>query len=172
LFNAVSLEEQVIEMPTERLETISKMVQVLSVVAGVVISVLSFNGAREAEARALQDDAERREVEAAKSFLDLRERLYLAAVQQAAVLSNPEVHSPQELEAAKKRFRELYVAELSMIEGIGVEGMMKAMAREVDPPLLTLTPAQTAAYSLAHELRRSLVQSWGIDEELVQNPNP
>jgi hypothetical protein len=118
----------VIEMPTERLETISKMVQVLSVVAGVVISVLSFNGAREAEARALQADAEKREVEAAKSFLDLRQRLYLDAVQQAAVLSNPEVHSSQELLAAKKRFRELYVAELSMIEGIGVEEMMKAIS--------------------------------------------
>jgi len=81
------------------------MVQVLSVVAGVVISVLSFNGAREAEARALQADAEKREVEAAKSFLDLRQRLYLDVLQQAAVLSNPEVHSSQERLAAKKRFR-------------------------------------------------------------------
>lgn len=57
--------------PKARLELIASTVQVLSVVAGVVISVLSFNATHLKEARA-------RALEADKPFVELR-RASLAA---------------------------------------------------------------------------------------------
>lgn len=98
----------------------------ISVVVGVVISVLSFNTARESEARA-------RELEAARPFYTLRQSLYAEAVKAAGVLANPEVHTRDELTKSRTRFRELYVAELSMVEAPAVEAKMKALAGQIDP---------------------------------------
>ncbi|MDB5297891.1 MAG: hypothetical protein JWO31_3874 [Phycisphaerales bacterium] len=169
------------------LDSISKLIQVVSVVIGVVLSVLSFNAARKTEAaarekeaatRALEvqkyydqskGDAERRQAEAAKPFLELRQRLYLETVQAAGVLATPESRTEEELKKARTRFRELYVAELSMVEGVGVEKGMIELARAVDPVLSNLTADQRAAYTLSHALRDSLVKSWRLDEELVDN---
>ena len=137
------------------LDLVATTVQVLSVVAGVVFSVLSFNAAREKEADA-------RQLDAAKPFLALRQSLYQEAVKAAAVLANPTTHSDDEVKVARKRFRELYVAELSMVEAPEVEAEMKNLAREIDRELLSMTPAQSAAYTLAHTLRDSFVQSWKV----------
>ena len=139
----------------ENLEVIAKLVSTLAVVAGVVVSVLSYSSAQEAQARA-------RELEAAKPFLELRQRLYGEALAAAGVLANPKVHSAHELEAANRRFRSLYVAELSMVESPEVEAQMIALAAQVAPDLHEFTPAQTAAYDLAHQLRDSFVADWGI----------
>jgi hypothetical protein len=140
------------------LELLATTAQVLSVVVGVVISVLSFNAARAKEAEA-------RRLEAAKPFLTLRQNVYTDAVKQAAILANPEVHTQDELTVAKKRFRDLYVAELSMVESKKVESTMMTLASVIDPPLATFTPAQKAAYDLAHALRDTYVASWGLDEK-------
>ena len=138
-------------------ETVASTVQVLSVVVGVVISILSFNATRDKEAQA-------REAEAAKPFLQLRQNLYIEAVKAAAVLSNPETHSKEELAAAKKRFRELYVAELSMVEATEVESQMIKLAGSIDAQLVKLTPAQQAAYDLAHALRNTFIESWRLEK--------
>jgi hypothetical protein len=159
-------------MPEDRLEIISKTVQVVSVVAGVVISLLSFNHARQQEAHARAMEAEKQKVEAAKDFLGLRQRLYLETVQQAAVLANPEIHSQREIDKARKRFRQLYVAELSMIEAMSVEQAMMNLAQQIDPDLVQMTPKQAAAYKLSHALRDSLTTSWKLDQKLLDNPNP
>jgi hypothetical protein len=153
------------------MSTIAGIVQVVSIVIGVVISVLSFNSARTAEAVARQAEAEKRQAEAAKPFIDLRQKLYLEAVQTAAILANPETHDPDELQKAKKRFRELYVAELSLVEAVAVEDDMMDLAGAVDPELQKFTAAQSAAYKLAHALRDSLKKSWKFDKDVVDNPN-
>lgn len=171
-----------------RLDTYAKLVQLLSVVVGVVISVVSFNSARETEAKARgkesearQEDArryfdqreaesEKRQAEAARPFIELRQKLYLEAVQVAAVLSNPADHTPDEMEKSRKRFRELYVAELSLVEGFHVEQEMMELAQQVDPQIEDLSPAQSAAYRLAHALRDSLRKSWNFKEDVVDNP--
>jgi hypothetical protein len=136
------------------METIAKTVQVVSVVVGVVISVLSFNATREKEAEA-------RRIEASKPFLELRQELYMEAVKAAVVLANREGYSEQELASAKRRFRELYVAELSMVESPDVEARMVELAARTDPSLRPLNPGQRAAYDLAHALRDSFVAAWG-----------
>jgi len=140
----------------EKMDALLKTVQVLSVVVGVVVSVLSFNATREKEAEA-------RRAEAMKPFLELRQELYMEAVKAAAVLANPETHTEEETRNARKRFRELYVAELSMVESSVVEKQMIELARKIDPELTQLSAAQQAAYNLAHALRDSFVASWGAD---------
>jgi hypothetical protein len=71
-------------------------------------------------------------------------------------------HTQAQLAAAKARFRELYVAELSMVEAEGVEGAMMALAEKIDPALRNFTPAQQAAYDLSHALRDSFAKDWKI----------
>ena len=138
------------------LEVVATTAQVLSVVVGVVISVLSFNAARAKEADA-------RRLEAAKPYLALRQTVYLDTVKAAAVLANSDLRARVEIEAAKKRFRDLYVAELAMVESPGVELEMVRLAQTIDPSLVQLTTAQRAALDLSHALRASYVPSWGLD---------
>lgn len=128
------------------LELLASTVQVLSVVAGVVISVLSFNATRvkEAEARALEAD---------RPFVELRRSTYLDAVKTAAIIANPDGRSPEDLTKAKRRFRELYVAELTMVEDADVASKMVNLAEAVDPELRQLTPGQRAALDLANALK-------------------
>jgi hypothetical protein len=172
------------EMPengTDRLETASRLAQVISVVVGVVISIFSFNDTRQkeaaariAEARTRQfelqkyydqrrEQADKQQIEAARPFLEMRQKRYMEAIQAAAVLCSPESHMPGEIQKARKRFWELYWAELSMVEGAGVENQMVELGRALKPGLRP-TPQQLAAFHLAHALRDSLVESWGINE--------
>ena len=139
------------------LQTIATTIQILSVVVGVVISILSFNSTRVKEAEA-------RKLEAAKPFLLLRQELYRDAVKAAGVLTNPDVHTEAEMTAARKRFRELYVTELSMVETRDVEEKMYALASAIDKELTNFTPAQKAAYELSHTLRNSFIASWEVDK--------
>ncbi|MVV49419.1 hypothetical protein EJA72_14400 [Pseudomonas sp. PB120] len=133
-----------------KLEQLAAMVQVISVVAGVVISVLSFNSTRQHEAAA-------RIIEAQKPLYDLRRTVYLETVKTAAILATPSDHTTEEINNAMRRFRELYIAELSMVEDAGVATNMVNLAMKVDPSLVQLTQQQKAALNLAHALRDSYI---------------
>lgn len=137
---------------------IVQFAQVIGVIGGIVASVISFNEARKKEALA-------RHAEAVRPFLELRQNLFREAVKAAGVLANADTHSKAELRSARKRFRELYVTELSMVEGPNVASRMRDLAEQIDPELLTLTPAQEAAYDLAHALRDTFLSSWGIEQK-------
>lgn len=171
-----------------RLDLVSKTVQVISVVIGVVISVVSFNYTRqkdadarlaEAQAREFEarkyydqraDQADKQQIEAAKPFLELRQQRYMEAIQAAAVLASPKEHLSDEIRKAQKRFWELYWAELSMVEETTVEGAMMEFGNSIkhtEP-----NEQQIAAYKLAHALRNSLVNSWGIAEKKEGKVNP
>ena len=139
------------------LGSIATFAQVISVVVAVVISILSFNNVREIEADA-------RRVESAKPFLDLRQKYYTEALEKAAILSNPETHTPAELSAAKIAFRDLYVTKLSMVETPEVAQKMVALAAKIDPSLTNFTPAQQAAYELARTLSQSFVSDYQLKE--------
>jgi hypothetical protein len=124
-------------------------VKALGVVGGVCFSVWSFNSTRVRETQ--------------KPFLELRQNLYMEAVKQAGVLANPDDHTVDEINAARRRFRELYVAELSMVESAEVESYMVKLAEAIDPGLIPFTSAQKAAYNLSHALRDSFVSSLGVN---------
>jgi hypothetical protein len=131
-------------------EPVLKTVQVLSVVVAAVISIWSFNATREKEAEA-------RRVEAIKPMVELRQKFYLEAARAASILADPGVYSKNEILSARKRFRQLYIVELSMVESGEVESQMVAFAKIVDPTLTNLTEAQRAAYNLAHGLASSFI---------------
>lgn len=172
------------ETNASRLETYSKLVQVVSVLIGVVISVITVgitlqkeaNARRtEAETRRLElekyanqrrDEATAKKLEAAKPFLELRQTYYLEAIKAAAILASPNDHTQEDLREAKKRFWELYWAELALVEGVDVESTMKALGDALEPEL-NPTPQQRVTLKLAHALRDSLLQSWGIDETVT-----
>ena len=146
------------------LDTIAKAVQVLSIVAGVVISVLSFNDTRNKEAEARVAQAEAARLESAKPFLELRQKLYMETLKAAGVLSSPDLHDAKEISDARKRFRELYVTELSMVECPNVEVSMRNLAEAIDKDVTQFTEAQSAAFQLAHDLRDSFVLSWEVQQ--------
>lgn len=127
--------------------------QVLSVVVGVVVSVLSFNATR-------QKEADARATEIARPFLELRQATYIKTLRVAAILANASVHTKEEIAEARKTFEDLYVAEISIVEPHEVAQTMVDLAREVDPALLTLNPAQQAAFNLAHALRDTFVATY------------
>jgi hypothetical protein len=84
----------------------------------------------------------------------------MEAVEVAATLSSPELHTAAETEKARKRFWELYWSELSMVEDAIVE---KAMMNLGDS-LANSEPSavKNASYQLAHAVRDSLASSWGL----------
>lgn len=141
--------------PKTKLELLASLVQVLSIVSGVVISVLSFNATRDKELEARNKEAEVRALEAERPFRELRRSVYLEAVKTAAVIAAPEGRPKVEVDKATRRFRELYVAELTMVEDPKVEEKMVVLARAVDPGLLNLNEGQRAALDLAKALRES-----------------
>jgi hypothetical protein len=161
------------EQPATNLETISKLVQVVSVVAGVAISVFSFNQARTNEAIARKLELEKRQIEASRPFLELRQKRYVEAVDAASVLASPETHGRQELEAARKRFLELYWGSLSMVEEAAVETKMMDMACSLDlvPCVREKLTPQAAVYHLSHAVRDSLLDSWGVAKEKAGEVN-
>lgn len=144
------------------MEKISQSIQVMAVVVGVVISVLSFNDAREAEsvargveAEASKIDAEARRIEALAPFYQLRQERYVEISEVAAVLADLKLYSDTEVEEAKRRFRALYIVELSMVESGEVSSSMVKLAAIVAPELLKFTDSQSAAYSLSKALSAS-----------------
>ncbi|PYT00912.1 MAG: hypothetical protein DMF63_04395 [Acidobacteria bacterium] len=159
------------------IQTFATLIQVMTVVAGVVISILSFNFTRdrELEVRAAEakryedqrnDEHERRRVEAAKPFLEMRQQKYMEAIKVAGVLATPADHTATEVTAAKKRFSELYYAELALVEGRDTEAAMVNLASSLGV-LADPTAQQQATMDLAHVLRDSLITAWGVDQKSV-----
>jgi hypothetical protein len=148
----------------------SQLASTLSVVVGVVISVWSFNDTRLKENQTRLKEAEAAKIEALRPFIDLQRALYKDAVVQAAVLANPQTHTPNELAKARKRFEELYVVELSMVESPEVEAKMVALAQALDFPLTKFTPAQKAAYELSHAIRDGFARDYGLDKSVDALP--
>lgn len=131
----------------------SELAGVVSVVVGVVMSIKSFNAARDNEAL--------------KSFRELRQKHYLDTLHMAAILSNQELYLTDEIAAAKRRFCELYVVELSMVESDKVKSSMVAFAEKIYPELARFNQEQTEAYNLAHAVRDSFLETWGLSKKDV-----
>lgn len=162
-------------------QTFATLIQVMTVVAGVVISIMSFNFTRnrELEVRAAEakryedqrnDEHERRRIEAAKPFLEMRQQKYMEAIKVAGVLATPADHTAAEITAARKRFAELYYAELALVEGKDIESAMIRLAESLGT-ISEPTPGQQETLQLAHVLRDSLIRAWGVDHKYVGEVN-
>lgn len=166
-------------------DTWLKFVQVISVLVGVVISVLSFNDTRNKEAEAKKAVAKteqlafekyndqkkseeyKNQVEAAQPFLELRQKRYLEAVHAAGVLATPDKHTKMELGQAEKTFWELFYADLSLVEEQKVAKAMENFADSLKS--IRVQDRQDASLELAHILRDSLLRSWNVADTKAGN---
>ncbi|WPU93403.1 hypothetical protein SNE25_29215 [Mucilaginibacter sabulilitoris] len=162
---------------SETFKTIANVISTISIVLGIVISVMEFSRAKEKEAESRKKevelskiDAESRKIEAAKPFLELRQKLYLDALYNASILASKTQHTEAEVINATKRFAELYWGELSLIEEKSIEGGMMAIAKAENIDSFA-SPTRQSTYQLAHAMRESLIKSWGIDSVKIGNIN-
>jgi len=104
--------------------------------------------------------AETRRIEATRPYLDKQLALYTEATKVTATIATSA--DSQEIEKAKKRFRELYWGELALVERSGVARAMVAFREALDAKKGqdALAPL---ALDLAHACRDELAASWGTD---------
>lgn len=138
-----------------KINQIAQSIQIIAVVSGVVLSVLSFNSTKQKDTEARILEVETKRIEALAPFYNLRQERYVEISKIAAILSDKDYYSEKEKKEAIKRFRALYISELSMVESGQVESKMKELAKSVSPDLLKFTKAQLAAYQLSHTLKDS-----------------
>ena len=70
------------------IDKLAQSIQVIAVVSGVVLSVMSFNNAKQKETEARIIEAETRRIEAIAPFYNLRQKRYVEISNIAAVLSD------------------------------------------------------------------------------------
>jgi hypothetical protein len=150
-------------MENNLFKSFGSLIATVSVVVGVVITVMNLKLAREKE-------AESRKIEAARPFLELRQTLYLDALKNASILASKDLHTEDEVKQARKRFSELFWGECSLVEESNIEAHMIAIA-ESENLRDSITPTQKASYALSHAMRESLIKSWGVDTAKVGRVN-
>jgi hypothetical protein len=150
-------------MENSLFKPIGSLIATVSVVVGVVITVMNLKLAREKE-------AESRKIEASTPFLKLRQEIYLDALKNASILASKELHTEEEVKQAKKRFTELLWGESSLIEETSIERYLIAIA-DSENLRDSITTTQKASYALAHAMRESLIKSWGVDTAKVGKVN-
>ena len=151
------------EKKPQPLNHVAEIVKLATIVVGIVISILSFNETRRKDADARIAEAEKEQVEAAKPFIEARQELYTKALKAVEVTVNPSLHDPADVKKATERFWDLYWGELCIVESKQVEAAMIAFGNAN-----TVQDRKDRAYDLAHAMRDSIIESWGIrDKEKV-----
>lgn len=139
---------------SSKTETLLKWIGALVAVGGLLWGITSFLITSRIQ-------AETRQLEARKPFLDRQLKLYTETTQNATILATSS--DPDELEKARGRFWELYWGELAMVENRGVEAAMVAFGRCLDKGCVQ-KELQPLALDLAHACRDSLAISWGVED--------
>lgn len=145
---------------TETAETLLKWIGALVAVGGLLWGVTSF-------LITARIQAETRQLEARKPFLERQLTLYTQATQNASILATSS--DPAAREKARGRFLELYWGELALVESEEVKDAMVdfygCLIKDCPPPEL-----QQWSLKLAHACRASLAASWGVQDWTVPTP--
>jgi hypothetical protein len=122
----------------------------------------SQNELREQRAYEITKTSEQRRIEAQKPFLDRQLVLYTETIHLTSFLATA-AQSP-EWTKARDRFWELYWGELATVENREVASQMVSFGEALNGQGGKVSDAilQQKALSLAHAVRESLDQSWGI----------
>jgi hypothetical protein len=105
--------------------------------------------------------AETRRIEATKPFLDLQLKLYTEATKVVATIATSTVAT--DVDVATKRFWALYWGEMSLVEDAKVESAMVAVSMALNQGK-TGSELGQQSLSLAHAIRDSLANSWGVEQ--------
>jgi hypothetical protein len=135
------------------LEQWVKALSMLGAVVAFAWGVVQFVAGQQAQ-------METRRIEATKPFLERQLKLYTEATQAAATLATSK--SPQDLDAALKKFWSLYWGELALVEDKRVEAAMVQFGRALGSGGTGTQQLQQASLALAHACRDSLAESWGV----------
>lgn len=155
------------------LSLIQAWLPVLTVVVGSLWALYTYlahqQEVQSAAAVQAQKEAATRLIEARKPFLEKQLALYFETAQITGKLATI-TPDTGEWEGVERRFWELYWSELSMVEDSVVEAAMvefgKALAdftstyRTAPDKEEKKRPLHSAAYELAHALRRSMESGW------------
>jgi hypothetical protein len=138
---------------SQRIEQALKVFGVLVAAAGFLWGIYQYFDTRDRE-------IENTRVEAARPFLERQLKLYTEASRVTSVLATSA--SIDELQAAEKRFWELYWGELALVENDHVKKAMEAFGSSLDSEAPQQQLKQLS-FALAGALRASLADSWGVD---------
>ena len=135
---------------------------VIAVCIGIFSSIAAFNDAkrneavaRDQEALARQKEAEAREAEAMRPFIEMKRQRYVEILQVVGTLAAPD-QDPVKTTKAKRRFWELYWAELTLVEDKDIEKAMKDLGALFEPNLKP-SELQGQTYRFAHLIRQKLL---------------
>ena len=138
----------------ESAETLIKWVSTLVAVGGLIWGITSFLITSRVQ-------AETRQLEARKPFLERQLTLYTEVTQNAAILATS--NDLDAIEQARQRFWELYWGELSMVENRGVEIAMIKFGKCLNDDC-SQEELRPLALGLARACRESLAASWGVQD--------
>lgn len=139
---------------SERIEQGLKTIGVLIAAAGFVWGIYQYFDKRDHE-------IENARVEAARPFLERQLKLYTQASQVTSVLATS--NDPAELQAAEKRFWQLFWGELALVENERVKKAMEAFGSSLESEDRSQQQLKQLSFALANALRDSLADSWGTE---------
>jgi hypothetical protein len=138
----------------ERIEQGLKIIGVLVAAAGFLWGIYQYFDKRDRE-------IENARIEAARPFLERQLKLYTEASQMTSVLATSA--DATELQAAEKRFWQLYWGELALVENEQVKEAMEDFGRGLDSENRSQQQLRQLSFALANALRDSLADSWGTE---------
>ncbi|MBM3449472.1 MAG: hypothetical protein FJX78_00510 [Armatimonadetes bacterium] len=136
------------------LESITKVVTALVAAGGLIVTGMTFAANQRLEIAT-------RHLQARQPFLQEQLKLYTEATKVTSRLANETAGDPA-VEAARKRFWELYWGELALVEDRDVERAIVAMGKCLNGDCGPCGTLRQCALQVAHACRRSLANSWGV----------
>lgn len=143
-----------------------KLLGILGAIASFLWAVYQWKGSQnelhEQRAYEISKTSRQRRIEAQRPFLDRQLLLYSETIHITSFLATA-AQSPEWTKACD-RFWELYWGELATVENKEVSSLMVAFGEALNGQGGRVSGAtlQKSALSLAHAVRQSLDQSWGI----------
>ena len=147
-------------------DDVLKLLGILGAIASFLWAVYQWRGSQnelyEQRGYEISKRSEQRRIEAQKPFLDRQLLLYSEAIHITSFLATA-AQSP-EWTKARDRFWELYWGELATVENKEVSSQMVAFGDALNGQggRVSEVTLKQSALSLAHAVRQSLDQSWGI----------
>ena len=123
--NATPIQEKPKVDYVKIIQSLATLVTVGSVVVGAIISIGNY---KETQVK----DAEAREMEASKSFIELRQKRYLETLQKVETLVMSNKNRDKAYDSARNRFEDLYWGDLALVEDVGVDTCMSALKQLID----------------------------------------
>lgn len=162
-------------MEIKRIDFYIKWVGVLATAICLIVGTTnSYKEYQSSQRQAKRSDSinrakevENRNLEAAKPFIELRQRLYNEALSCAETIIISGDKSSRTYQTAYNRFSELYWGELGLVEDTSVEHNMMKVKKLIDSTRYTTKDREFALLHMSYAMRNSLFNTWKVDSTIV-----